>query len=405
MLLLFLIVVTSFAIYVMEPEERTGVLRRIVSTIKRARNILVRVPVDRGPFGQALRSRTRWASLSLAFAALIVLTFFRLILGDGALADPETLIHAGGNFGPRTTNGEWWRLVWAAFVHAGTLHLLVNVIALVQVGLILERLVGHVTFAAVFVSSAIFSSLTSLYAYPMGVHVGASGAVFGIYGLLVATAFWGMLRRSSLTVPLMTVARLGPAALVFVLYNVLAGSPGSEPELTGLITGLAVGGFLTRDVSVRKPQLRLCAAALATTLAIALMAGFPLRGVADVRPEIVRIVALEGRIAAAYEAAVKQFKLGAIKAEALAQIIDRTIVPELHAAQGRLKAFDPDKVPQQDQPLVADASEYLRLRDESWRLRAEALRKANMAALRKADRSEWASLQALEKIKPRMEPE
>ena len=83
-------------------------------------------------------------------------------------------------------------------------------------------------------------------------------------------------------------------------------------------------------------------------------------------------------------------------AEALAQVIDRSIVPELHAALARLKALD--GVPPEHQALVAGAQEYLRLRDESWRFRAEGLRKTNMLKLRQAENAERISLEALHRI-------
>jgi len=123
-----------------------------------------------------------------------------------------------------------------------------------------------------------------------------------------------------------------------------------------------------------------------------------LRGISDVRPEIARVVALESTTAGTYEKAVVQFKNGAMTAQALEKVITQKIVPELKQAHERLKAVN--GVPAEHQPLVANAEEYLRLRDESWRLRADALRKSNMLALRAADRSERASLEALEKIRP-----
>ena len=95
---------------------------------------------------------------------------------------------------------------------------------------------------------------------------------------------------------------------------------------------------------------------------------------------------------------MKQFKLGTLSAEALAQTIERKITPELAAAQARLKTLG--RVPPEHQPLLASAEEYLRLRDESWRLRAAALHKSSMSALRKAEGAERASLEAFEKIKP-----
>ena len=76
------------------------------------------------------------------------------------------------------------------FVHTGTFQLLVNCAALVQLGLILERLVGHVTFAAVYVAAGVLASIVSLSDYPMAISSGASGAIFGLYGLLLASSAW-----------------------------------------------------------------------------------------------------------------------------------------------------------------------------------------------------------------------
>jgi hypothetical protein len=78
-------------------------------------------------------------------------------------------------------------------------------------------------------------------------------------------------------------------------------------------------------------------------------------------------------------------------------MIDITILPELQAARVRVTALQ--RVPVAHQPLVIAATDYLKLRDESWRLRAEALSKANMRLLREADLRERASLLAFEQIR------
>ena len=116
---------------------------------------------------------------------------------------------------------------------------------------------------------------------------------------------------------------------------------------------------------------------------------FPLRGITDVRPEIERVVGLEDRTASAYQTAADRFRRGRITAEAVAQLIDRTIEPELLAADAHLKAVN--GVPREQQPLVASAEEYLRLRYESWRLRAESLRKTDTPTLQEARDTEPAS--------------
>jgi hypothetical protein len=269
------------------------------------------------------------------------------------------------------------------------LQLLVNLIGLVQIGLILERLLGRFAVAAVYVAAGVFASLVNLSAYPLAVSVGASGAIFGLYGLLLASSIWGLLHRSIVTIPLMAVKRLVPAAAVFIFYNVANDGLGIDAELAGLATGFVCGLFLARGVSDGKPSARSVAAAMAAAVVIAVAFAVPLRGVTDVRPEIERVVGLEDRTASAYQSAVDRFKRGRITAEAVAQLIDRTIEPELQAAEAHLKAVT--GVPPEQQPLVASAEEYLQLRYESWRLRAESLRKTDTPTLQEARDTEPAS--------------
>jgi hypothetical protein len=141
------------------------------------------------------------------------------------------------------------------------------------------------------------------------------------------------------------------------------------------------------------------AALAAAAMLILMAAGFGAfrHSPTNVKPEIARLLVAEERTARMYQAAVEQFKLGAVNAEALARLIERTITPELRLSRARLNALD--RVPEEDVPLVARADEYLRLRDESWQLRAQALQRRSMPALRKADQAERASLDALERIR------
>ena len=113
----------------------------------------------------------------------------------------------------------------------------------------------------------------------------------------------------------------------------------------------------------------------------------------DVRPEIERLVAVEARISSMYDRATTQFKLGTMSADALAQVIERKIKPELQVV--RIRVMSLENVGSDQQPLLAKAKEYLHLRGESWRLRADALHRRNMAALRKVESTERASLAAL----------
>lgn len=385
-MLIFLLMVVGFALWVMTPAQRARLVRAVLAAIRHVKGAPTQGRPQ--PSFDAFRARTPWALVTLALVALNAAIFVLMIFGATALSDPATLVDWGGNFGPRTTNGEWWRLVTTMFIHAGTPHLVANVVGLIQLGLILERLAGHLAFAAVYVVAGVFASLVSLSAYPVAVSVGASGAIFGIYGLLLASLIWGVLQRSTVTIPLIALKRLGPAAAVFVLYNVTTDGLGGAAEVAGLVAGF-VCGLILRGLGDRKPSARQVAAVMTAAFVIVVASAVRLRGIADVRPEIKRIIAVEDRTVRAYRDAADRFKKGGMAAEALVQLIDRTIVPELQAADARLKALD--RVPHEYQPLVAGAEEYLRLREESWRLRAEGLRKNDMLTLREAERTESAS--------------
>lgn len=394
---LLLLVIPGFILYLMSPEERLRFLRVVQDRLERAVDAVRQRRAERDPFRDALRARTPWLLVTPALVGVNATIFVCMLFGAGALGDPQTLLAWGGNFGPRTTSGEWWRLVTATFVHSGMMHLLVNVACLAQVGFALERQVGPFAFASTYVTAGVFASLVSLSAYPMSIAAGASGAIFGVYGLLLASSVWSMRQRSDVTMPLTAVKRFVPVAVVFILYNLTSDSLDAAAELSGLVTGLVCGLMLSRGVSDRKPRAAHVAAAIATTVMIAVVSSARLRGIADVRPEIARVVAVEQRTASAYDNAVAKFRIGRVTADALIRVIERTIIPELQATRSRLEAID-GVVPPEHQPLVAAAGEYLRLRDESWRLRAEALHKGSMVTLRGADRTERASLEAFKKI-------
>jgi rhomboid protease GluP len=399
--IVFLLVVLGFAVYVMNQEERVRLMRAGLALVGQAKNVAVAGPHGYEPFQAALRERTPWVLVTPALIALNAAVFVCMHFSPGALSDPDTLVAWGGNYGPSTTNGEWWRLATTMFVHWGMLHLLATVAGLVAAGLMLERLVGPFAFGVVYIAAGVLSSVVSLFAYPMAVGVGASGAVFGVYGLLLASVISGMLRQSTVTIPLEVVKMLAPGTAIFILYNVTSAAMAGVAETAGFVVGVVCGLGLVRDVSEEKPAARRVAVAMAATAVIAVASAVPLRGVSDVRPEITRVIEVEDRTATAYQAALDLYRLGRITAEELAKVIDRKVVPELRAMRARLKTFD--RVPQEHQPLVTNAEEYLRLRDESWRLRAAALRKPGMSAikvaLRDADRTEVASLGVLDRIK------
>jgi len=85
-------------------------------------------------------------------------------------------------FGPAVANGDWWRLITAAFLHANLLHIGLNMLALVWLGAPVERYLGHLQYLALYFVAGLAGSAGALITTPTGITVGASGAIFGILG-------------------------------------------------------------------------------------------------------------------------------------------------------------------------------------------------------------------------------
>jgi membrane associated rhomboid family serine protease len=396
-LLLLLTVVVVIAYRAMTAEQRARVARTTRQVIQRLqRAITLR---DLESFHDTLHTRTPRAPVTPTLIAVNIAVFVLMWRGADPLSNPDTLIEWGGSFGPRTANGEWWRLITALFVHASWLHLLANVLGVAQLGLIVERLVGPVAFAVTYVAVGLFSNLMNLSTSPMAVHVGASGAIFGAYGLMIAVLMWGVFRRSAPIMPITAAQRVAPAAMVFVLYNLSTDASTSVAEFSALIAGFACGLVMAGSVSEPKASGHRIAIAAAAMLAAAVAVAVPVREigeVVDATPELQRIVTEEEHTATTFRAAAGQFNTGRITAEALAEVIERGIMPTVRATRERFDLLQ--KVYPQQQTLVASGKEYLRLRDDSWRVRTAAFRQSSMSMLREADTIERASLEILGQI-------
>ncbi|GAB3825325.1 hypothetical protein GCM10028895_34800 [Pontibacter rugosus] len=128
------------------------------------------------------------------FVTPILLNLNLLVFIVGALLglhvlepDAARLVDLGANFGPYTLTGQPWRLLTSMFLHGGLLHLLFNMMALVNIGAQLEMLIGRVQFILAYVLCGLAGSVISLWwvSPEVNVSVGASGAIFGMFGLLL----------------------------------------------------------------------------------------------------------------------------------------------------------------------------------------------------------------------------
>jgi membrane associated rhomboid family serine protease len=397
-----LLVLAGAALYFMNAEERARLTRSVIVACRQALRAATSSYSSREPFEEFLRARTRWVVATPIIAAVHVVVFALMVMDPAPMGQPETLIAWGGSVATRTAAGEWWRLASAMFIHGGALHLAVTICGLVPLGLVLERAVGRIAFASIYLGAGVLASIVSLWtASPTSVHVGASGAVLGVYGLLLASLGWAIAGRLQVPIPLTTVKILAAAAVPFLLHGLVTEYFGTQSALAGLGTGFIGGLLVARGVAQEKPPARRAAVVMAAAAILAAGGAFMFERVIDFRPEIAGIVAVEERTAAAYDDAAAKFRSGRLPAKGLVQVIDRTIVPDLRAVRARVQALR--GVPREQAPLAAAAEEYFRLREQSWRDRASGLLKSRMDMLRKAEETEMIALAAFNRIRPHIQ--
>jgi len=159
-------------------------------------------------------------------------------VATGALTSDRSLIAHGAIYGPAVKAGEWWRIVTGAFLHGGLLHVSLNMFALFQVGTFLEMLVGPRRMLLTYFLSMIGSGIAVVLFSPDQPTVGASGAIFGIFGALAAIGLRLGPRGRGLvqqTVPIILIN----LALGFSIPNI-----SSVGHIGGLVTGFLVGLML-----------------------------------------------------------------------------------------------------------------------------------------------------------------
>jgi rhomboid protease GluP len=170
---------------------------------------------------------------------LNVAVFILMVLSGANIMQPDTqhLISWGANARYLTLDHQGWRLITNCFVHIGIIHLLFNMYALLYIGLLLEPQLGKARFATAYLLTGIMASLTSLYWHPFTLSAGASGAIFGMYGVFLAlltTNLIDKMRRTAL------MASIG----IFVAYNLLYGTKSgvdNAAHIGGLISGIVIG--------------------------------------------------------------------------------------------------------------------------------------------------------------------
>lgn len=198
-------------------------------------------------------------------------------LGLAALTDPlhpatATLVRYGAASGIAIADGEPWRLVSHAFLHGNLLHLVFNLYALIVAGPTLERSIGSVRFALVYLVSAVAGGLAgSLWNHPLGVLVGGSGALFGMFGAFAALLARGGREPTEFLRSAGGKQLLGNIGLNLVL-GMLIPFISNSAHIGGLLAGFALTWWFLSTPRRQGPARRGTRVALAAVFAAALLA-------------------------------------------------------------------------------------------------------------------------------------
>lgn len=189
----------------------------------------------RTTFGGRISADTSRATLAILGANVLVFVLGlaggadQLQLRLGNLAGPVLFSPDGELQGVAT--GQYYRLLTAAFLHAGIFHIALNMFALAQLGPVLEAALGRVRFVALYLLAALGgSTLSYLVSDPRTLGVGASGAIFGLFG-----AYYVVVRRAG--------GQTGSIVTLLVINLVITFSVPVidwRAHLGGLVTGSAL---------------------------------------------------------------------------------------------------------------------------------------------------------------------
>ena len=346
----------------------------------------------RAELKRVLRQRTAGVPGTYVLLAANVAMFAAVAIAAGSIRSfsPRDLIWWGANFGPRTTNGEWWRLLTATVLHAHLPHLIFNMIALLMVGPIVERVVGCRAFVAFYVACGLAGSAASLWANPLSVAVGASGAILGIYGMLVGFMFEHhpsarrnrfvdgrapQIHRAQLQVFLHETIGVIVSTVVLSWW---VPNVDNAAHFGGLAAGCAIGWMAGKDIEWTTPRPRQIAAGLILG-AICCGAALGASGrLPDLRPAMISVFEIDSRARVTYSRAI------ASKGDdpSLGILIESDILPAL-AAEGKALA-EYSRVAAPRQRILDDLRQYVALQEEAWRYRARGHRERRPDLLRRS---------------------
>lgn len=330
-----------------------------------------------------------WATPLLV--AVNALVFISMIISGVNLVNPtgQDLVRWGANFGPMTMQGEWWRLFSSNFAHFGIVHVLCNLWVLQDLGRLLERMLGGTACLLLYIITGVASQLAGLYVHPEVTSAGASGAIFGLFGALMA-----FLLTQRGRAPLGLVRPLLNSGLTFLVLNVAIGfSPGSRTDMTahlgGLVSGFLAGFVLAQPIDSgtagRRPwrNLLLGVVGVAVVIGAPLLVPPPATEWMTLASDIERV---DKEVLDKWNDGVKQVREGRMSERQLGEFAEKEVLPPWREITRRVATMDrePPRGIKERLPRLLD---YLRTRQQAWEDYARGIREGNNELLEEGSRN------------------
>lgn len=173
---------------------------------------------------------------------LNIIVFLLMIFSGIHIISPNgmELLQWGANRRLETTDGDWWRLFTSMFLHGGIMHLFLNIYGLVIAAIFIEPLLGRQKYFILYILSGLCGSLASIWWYPNTISVGASGAIFGLYGAILGLLLTNAFPKEGKKGIFMMIG-------IYVGINLLWGLTGgidNAAHIGGLLSGALIGTIL-----------------------------------------------------------------------------------------------------------------------------------------------------------------
>lgn len=205
-------------------------------------------PVMAAPW---VRKRESVISLTQILLGINVAVYLAMALTSGSVVDFAGLDLRpwGANIGPYTLSGQWWRLFTYMFVHGGILHIGFNMWCLWDLGALCESLYGPWTYAGIYLITGVGAGVASVAWNPLVASVGASGAIFGLAGALIASFYLG-----EFNLPSFAIKGTLRSLLIFAAFNIFFGTVMSGVDNAAHFGGLGIGLILGALIAKLAPQ-------------------------------------------------------------------------------------------------------------------------------------------------------